>query len=775
MRTQRVPGRVVVVEHGSVGGSLFGPVLGVAALVACGSRKTAEPEPARTHDAAVALVSDTVPALAPDDAPLERSEHAVFSLVDNRHAAHRYVGRDLVIDAGDVGLARYTRYSVPVARWHLGHVVDGVRAAKADRLASLEVPLDVTMARTITRVVARVHGHDKLVLTLKVNGRKAGRAASVPLQAGWQTITIPVEPGVLGIGENQLVLETTGAKPAAAIAVEWLRLATGESGDADPRTAARFDARANSIQLAKDATLLWYVTLPEGAHLVAQVAGPCKIEVEARTGDDSFAGGVLGADSARVDLTKLAGRVVGLLLTARECPLATIRAPEIRLHGPTPVRHAKSPPPKLIILWVMAALRADKLASFTPGARAQTPNLDELTRSSAVFRQFYVQGNESQTSHASLWTGLYPAVHGVRVTGGGAVRLDPKHDVIADQLARAGMYTAAVTGNGLITLEAGYARGFQEYRTLRREPGVPDGVLDGQQIVDAALARLDAHRTEPVYLFLGTGDTHGAGTARHPADARSISCKIISPPAAPPAAKSPPAEPPAAEPPAAAPPAAELARLRAIYDAAISSQDHQLGRLIAQLRAWGIWDQTMLVITSDHGEELFEDRRCGHGGSLRDSLVRVPLLVHDPARFPAGTIIEDGVEGVDLLPTLLEARGAPGIAATQGESLAPLAQGIGRGWARPSYAAMAESAHVMRIGRWKVHVGKQGTPAVGDLIADPDERIDLAMLRPVERRMLTDNLGMFLALRLQWKKHAWGVTTNVTREGAAALDQVQTP
>src|SRR5690606_753753 len=116
------------------------------------------------------------------------------------------------------------------------------------------------------------------------------------------------------------------------------------------------------------------------------------------------------------------------------------------------------------------------------------------------------------------------------------------------------------------------------------------------------------------------------------------------------------------------PPARDIERLRAIYDSAISYQDQQLGRFIDQLQSWGIWDETMLVITADHGEEFFEDGRCGHGGSLRDSLIRVPLLVHDPSRFPGGTIVEEGAEGVDLLPTFLDAAGAPPLADVQGQS-----------------------------------------------------------------------------------------------------------
>jgi arylsulfatase A-like enzyme len=223
------------------------------------------------------------------------------------------------------------------------------------------------------------------------------------------------------------------------------------------------------------------------------------------------------------------------------------------------------------------------------------------------------------------------------------------------------------------------------------------------------------------------------------------------------------------------PPPADVERLRAIYDSAVSYHDKQVGRLVEKLKTWGIWDQTMLIITADHGEELFEDVRCGHGGSLRDSLVRVPLLIHDPARFPAGTIVDEGAEGVDILPSMLAAIDKPAVPAAQGDALEPLAQGVGKGWARPSYASMYEYAHVMRLGRWKARVGRSGVPILGDMVDDPGETKDFAASHPVERRMLTDDLGLFLALRTEWKKSAWGVVTAMTPAGAAALDEASTP
>ncbi len=747
---------------------------GIGLAAACGSKAADHVVEAGSGSALVPTPADAV-AVTVDAAPAApvRPEHAAFALVDNRHAAHRYYAGDIIIDAGDIGFAKYTRFGVPVPRWQIGTQVDGVRAATADREAALEVPMDAEMARQVDRVEVRVHAKAKQLLAMRINGRPVGKDAKssrVELADGWQTVTLKIDPGRLGVGENVVLLETSG-RPKDRLAVEWLRFASkGKEVVGDPRAAAVFDPKANTIALARDATLLWYVTIPEGAHLVADVKAPCKLEVRATTSDDSFVGGDITVDQPRVDLTKLVGRVTGLTMTARDCGKALIRAPEIRLHGPAPAPVEKTQPPKYIVLWVMDALRADKVPAFTPGARAKTPNLDELAKTSAVFRQYYVQGNESQTSHASMWTGLYPAVHQVRFINGGSPKLDAKLDVLAAKLGDAGMDTVGVTGNGFVIADNGFARGFREYRNLMRETGVPNGLIYGDKIVDVALARFAAHRDRPAYLFFGTIDTHAPWIARKPwidqyspnytgpfqdyatADQLgfkpdSMGCSII-------------------------PPAPEIERLRAIYDSAISYQDELVGKVVQQLKSWGIWDQTVFVITADHGEEMFEERRCGHGGSLRDSLVHVPLLVHDPSRFPGGTVVEEGVESIDLLPTLLEAMGTAPPDAVQGESLVPRAHGAGRGWVRPSYASMYEYAHAMRIGRWKITVGPNGILSIVDLVADPGETIDVTRKSPVERRMLTDNLGLFLALRTQWKKRTWGVTTNVTRDGAAALDIV---
>jgi choline-sulfatase len=706
-----------------------------------------------------------------------RVEHVVWRALDNRAMAHRTIGDDVVLDAGGSGFARFLHFGVPEARWSLAHWVDGEAAATAASLSAIEVPLSAEQARATAAVVLRLHASAAAKVTFKLNGRKP-RKKPIELAVGWQTIAQAVPPGWMRPGANQWVMEVgRRGHDKASVSVAWVRV--GASADfSSPLPAARFVAEpANPhIELRVGSSLAWYLTVPEGGHLLAAVAAPCQLEVRAQSSDGGFVGGRLAGASGRVDLSSFAGRVVRLGvraigddLSAPRCEVAAIRELVITTHEPPPLPPGAGKPPRYVILWMLDATRADSIPAFTPGASTQTPALDELARTSTVFRQYYVQGNESQTSHASVWTGVYPAVHNVRMAGeGGTYRLSKRLPLIAELVRGGGLVPIAVTGNGFISEGGGYDRGFEEFRNMMREPTVKSGVLFGDKIVSAALGRFEAHRAEPTFLFLGTVDSHAPWIARKPwidryspgpydgpfkdfgdavalgFRAGSMGCANI------PAPK-------------------DIDRLRAIYQSTISYSDDLIGKLIAQLKIWNVWDETMLIITADHGDELFEHRRCGHGGSLRETLVRVPLLIHYPAQFPAA-VVDEGAEGVDLVPTILEALAAPPLASAQGASLRPLAAGANRGWAWPSYASQYEYAHAMRLGRWKIVVNVRGEAEIFDVVADPYENEDRSLTHTVERQMLADHLGLFLATRARWQKARWGVVSNLTSEGAEALD-----
>ncbi len=468
----------------------------------------------------------------------------------------------------------------------------------------------------------------------------------------------------------------------------------------------------------------------------------------------------------------MAGRVARLSLTARDCPAATLADARVTSPGPAPVVPAPGQPPRYVVLWMMDAFRAGSVRTFTPGARPEVPNFDRLAKTGVVFRQFYVHGNESQTSHSSTWTSTYPAVHNVRMAGvGGSWKLPTRLEVLGQLMKGAGLHTIGVTANGFVTADGGYARGFDEYRNQMREKGVINGIVYGDRIVNDGVARLARakDRGEPAFLFMGTVDTHGPWIARKPwieqydpgpyggpfqefgtafdlgITPQSMGCAKIPPPR-------------------------DLQRLRAIYDSAVSYQDARLGDFVAALEKLGIYDQTMIMVMADHGEEMFEHGRCGHGGALTETLIRVPLLVHYPARFPGGIAVDEGAEAVDVVPTILDALDQAPAAQAQGQPLRALAFGVGRGWVRPSYTSMYELSHAMRLGTWKATIGRSGRPQVYDLVADPDEHTNVADAKRYETRMLSDALGLFLAHRKVWKKTAWGVVTNMTALAAEELD-----
>src|SRR6185295_16355337 len=167
----------------------------------------------------------------------------------------------------------------------------------------------------------------------------------------------------------------------------------------------------------------------------------------------------------------------------------------------------------------------------------------------------------------------------------------------------------------------------------------------------------------------------------------------------------------------------EKDHVRALYDSNVSYQDDQLGQLIEKLKAWGAWDQTLLIVTADHGDEQWEDGRVGHGGSVRETLVHVPLVIHYPPAFPAVRISE-GTEGIDIVPTMADVLVVAFDPEWQGASLVALANGAG-GYPLLSFSSQYENAHAGRIGHWKLKLIGTQTPRLYDLARDPGEHRDV--------------------------------------------------
>jgi arylsulfatase A-like enzyme len=658
------------------------------------------------------------------------ANHPVFDLVANRTLAHLQHQGGLFLPAGAPGFAKYVHFSRPTPTWKLRIVEDGKKVALAQTQAVLEVPLTAAQAKA-TQVVLRLKSPVKGTVRTIV-AKTAG--TPVALQPGWQVVSVPVAG--LAEGENRIVLGfaekgLVGGQKASA-AVEWIQI--GGTAPADS-----YDAR---LLKAGDGAA-WYVQVPAQGTL--ETSG-CALHLEARTEKDKLAG-----DGASLDLAKMAGQVARLELTATaDCTLQGA----LTAAGDAP-KVVNVPRPKNVVFWMTDDTRADKFKLWNPKSRVETPVLDAFAKQATLFKTAYVQGNESRVSHASLWTGMYPAQHKF-ISDKAHLNLD--FVTLPEVVKSAALYNGGFIANGFIRESWGFGQGWDVlHNAIQEETG-----LKAEDLVKSGKKFLAEHGKNPFFLYLGTIDAHVSWRVHQPWMAKydpepyeGAFVKGCSDPQLDQivAGKLKVNE-------------RDKVRIVAAYDSDISYNDQQFGELMKLLDK----DDTMVVLTADHGEEFWDHGRIGHGQSLRQELIHVPMFIYYPPLFPAGKVVDEGVEIIDLLPTIADALGAKVPADVQGESLIPLAQGVGAGYPRPAIGSQYELAHAMRLGRWKLWVGGSGDTRFTDAVADLAEDKDLSAARPLERRFVTDALGTWMAYQSKWHKSRWGVASN---QKAALADDLE--
>jgi arylsulfatase A-like enzyme len=268
-----------------------------------------------------------------------------------------------------------------------------------------------------------------------------------------------------------------------------------------------------------------------------------------------------------------------------------------------------------VLLVVLDTVRADHLSLYGYPHRT-SPTLDALGAEAMVYTQAIAPGTWTPPSHASLFTGLMPSEHRVghlrEGIGGGIRALDPGVPILAEAMAASGYRTAAYVANyGFLDPVFGLARGFEDYKRENLRPA--------DRLATRVSGWIARDRPGPFFLFLNVMDAHGPHKAPPGYD------RMFGPADGLPAARAP-----------AGPDPVEAARRIAQYDGEIRWIDDQLARIFDALRRVGRWDETMIVVTSDHGELFGEDGRWGHGGDPIRPLVRVPLIVKYPHGTPRG-------------------------------------------------------------------------------------------------------------------------------------------
>lgn len=414
----------------------------------------------------------------------------------------------------------------------------------------------------------------------------------------------------------------------------------------------------------------------------------------------------------------------------------------------------KQSPRKDVILISLDTVRADHTSVFGY-SKPTTPNLERLARTSAAFTRAQSTAPWTLPSHTSILSGLTVDRHGTH-SFSGHVPLDIPW--LAHEFARAGYETLAFTGGGFVSPEFGFAMGFDRYGEIDpRHPGLEwvdatsntdeRGLAQQSDRIRAEIsALLTGPRTAPRFLFLHTYAAHDYRT--QPALLEQLGIPKADIPALVAAMTSTTAQALVDQ---KSDPATLDARLEAvtrIYDGSIRLADLLVGTVLDALESSGRLDDTIVIVTSDHGEELLDHGAVGHGSTLYQEQIHIPLLIHAPGH-PAGRY-DDVVSNIDIAPTLRQLSGLPAVAECDGRSLVPRLMGE----TMEPLPAFARGSHRDRVYRamqgtqYKVITEIDSTLVTKrqlfDTVADPREQVDLAS----KRKELAEDLANRLAERV---------------------------
>lgn len=407
--------------------------------------------------------------------------------------------------------------------------------------------------------------------------------------------------------------------------------------------------------------------------------------------------------------------ILPLILAGAICLLARGAAPAA---GEAPTQAGSG---YNIVLVVIDCLRADHLSLY--GYRRKTsPNIDALARESVVFTQAIAQAPTTLLSFSSIFTSRYVSSHGVNALN---KALGESALTLAGILKIYNYKTAAFVGGPSLHPLFGLERGFDSYYHLNYTsasfrttlPAALDWIKERDSKGEKFFVVAHGNDLHTPYAFPASGTfdkgfkVSKALTSLGPDEEqlftvykRRLMLKA----------------------------ARRLIKLTdddvghivARYDEGILYSDALLGEFLAGLRAAGVMDRTVLIVTADHGEGLFGHDYFFHDFSLYDDTLRVPLIVKAPG--VAARKSSRQVRLIDLMPTALELAGIEPNGDAQGSSLVPLLAG-GDAYAGGEYT-LAESAvgsRALRSGKWKLILSPKKTELY-DLTRDPGEKNDLA-------------------------------------------------
>jgi arylsulfatase A-like enzyme len=298
----------------------------------------------------------------------------------------------------------------------------------------------------------------------------------------------------------------------------------------------------------------------------------------------------------------------------------------------------RRPPRPNVILIVVDTLRQDHLGCYG-SPREVSPNIDRLAVDAIRYENAFSQAPWTTPSFASLLTSMYPSTLGVTEKPD---RLDDRFVLLSEILTGQGYATGAIISHYFLKSKWNLDQGFDVYD---ESSIVGHGGVSGQLATRAALDFIDVHREKPFFLLVHYFDPHydyieheefvfsedvdyegPVSSAMEYTELRDMAPDLNR---------------------------RDLEFLRALYDSEIAFTDAQIGALFDGLSDRGLFDDSLLLFTADHGEEFRERKTIGHGGTLYNELIKVPLIIKYPGS-EAGSVVDTNVALIDVYPTILD-------------------------------------------------------------------------------------------------------------------------
>lgn len=741
----------------------------------------------------------------PQLAPVARVEStaAWIDLIAQRPSAVLAREDRVWIDLGHPSAHKHLQLAAAGTPWRLAEDVDDRRAAVVvGQGAALDIPLDGALSPALNpdtpyeppegepmpeeppppttglamAITLKALAPDQTVTVLW----EERPLANLRVGEEWERRTLSLPNDLVVTGENRLRLHFRELAPRGedmvAAAVESVEVGTLDTIRAGPPEQSDYVVRSQAgkveFEVPAGMSLVYYLVPPRRARLELDLSGRGGVEVLASTDADHRAGR-RPAELLQQPL-RATGRTTNVDLSGYgEVPTRL----EIRVSSTRERRPGEPPGGALfeamdiiaprsiprdrrdrrvrdVYIFALEGVRPDDLLE----KRTRGPELENVERFVAdalVFDRAYSLGAAAVPSHAGWLSSVVPPGH-LTVRG---TFVAEGQTMLAEILDRAGYYASNVSANSDFNQERGLTQGFANHEILRRSNTRGN---DAQKIVLAMLEELE-QRPSPRFVYAVLND------AQAPYDPPSEMLGDVTPPEEAPAQHRTHMWVGRVRTGKIEPDAEQLAYVRRLYRGELQVIDAALGLFMDTLEARGELDEAVVLLVGIHGEEFLEHGGAGHGRTLYEESIHVPLAIRAPKLLAPGRV-EAPVDLLDLGPTLTDLLGVDYAPQWQGESLVPLIDDP-QPPPRLIVSYLGDGSRAAIIGDYKFVLGPgrgRESQHFFELFADPGEQHDRIGEGGIALRMLRTALGWELIEQPGWSRARWGTGANLLP--AFALD-----